>query len=139
MTRILSVLLVALTSTFIAGVCRSAEPPVFVAHEVTGQHKGAKEISIDYVLHVVNAGEKPLSDLTLSVVPSPLFPQGEKVLKVGALAPHQRADLPFQLKATTARSYEMLSREPLFIGGRYLDTDRKVIEFPAKSYPGGAR
>jgi hypothetical protein len=139
MTRILSVLLVVLTSTFFAGVSRGAEPPVFVAHEVTGQHKRAKEISIDYLLHVVNAGEKPLSDLTLSVVPSPLFPRGKVVLKVGALAPHQRADLTFQLKATTARNSETLSREPLFIGGRYLDTDRKVIEFPAKSYPGGVR
>jgi hypothetical protein len=137
MKKILAGVLVAVTATLWSGSGRAAEPPVTVTHEITGYLEGADGTTIDYLLHVTNPGEQPLSDLALTVLPSPQSLKKRMILNLGTLQPHQSAAVPMQVITDRARGKGAAARQPLFIAGKCLDSEGKLTEFPVASVPGG--
>lgn len=131
--------LIALAINIFAVPVFSAESPVIVSHTLTGYNKGSTSITLDYSLHVVNLGETPLADLSLSLVPIPPLVAKRTTVSVGYLGPHQSADVTLQIITPALLDAERFSHTPLFLAGRYLDVEGKTAEFPAKSKPGGSK
>jgi hypothetical protein len=139
MKKIIAVLLVAVTAALCTGSCRAAEAPVTVTHEITGYVEGADGVTIEYLLHVTNPGEQPLTDLALTVLPSLHSLKRRMVLNLGTLQPHESAAVPMQVITDRPRSKGAAARQPLFIAGKCLNWEGKVTEFPVASVPGGAQ
>ena len=132
-------LLIALTINIFAVFAFAAESPVILRHTLTGYNKGSTATILDYSLHVVNPGNTPIADLSLSLVSVPPLVAKSLTVSVGYLGPHQSTDLTLQIVTSALLDEERFSRIPLFWAGKYLDADGKPAEFPAKSKPGGGK
>lgn len=139
MKGLVAALTMALAIFALTGLARAADSPVILSHQVTGYEKGQQSVSISYTIQVVNPGTASLSDLTLTVIPSHVRATDTTTLAVGALPAKQAREMSLQLKGIPAIPKDYLSREPLFLSGKCIDGDGRVLEFPVTSYPGGAR
>jgi hypothetical protein len=131
--------LIALTITIFAHVAGAADPPVIVTHTLTGYSKGPSSVTLEYSLHVVNPGETPLADLTLSLVPRPPFVTTRTTVTVGFLGPKQSADMPMKLVTPLLLEKDHFSQKTLPWAGKGLNAEGKRVEFPVKSRPRGAK
>jgi hypothetical protein len=122
-----------------AGLACAANSPVIVTQTLTSYSAGGNLAALNYSIHVINPGDTPLANLTLSYVPLPSSPKGRAVLNVGNLGPHQSADLSLQLQAPARLGKDASSLKPLYWNGKYQDTQGQTIEFPAASIPGGVK
>lgn len=139
MNRALAGFLVMLTMNLVAGFTHAGEPRLVVGHSLTGYSKGATSVTLDYSLYIVNPGDTPLADLSLSLVPlPPLTAQGTTV-SVSYLGPQQSAQLFMQVVSPALLDEDRFSQRLLFWAGRYTDIEGKQVEFPVQSKPGGAR
>ncbi len=116
-----------------------AESRVTVSHTLTGFNMGTNTVTVDYSLHVVNNGEAPVVNLSLSLVPLPPFVANRTIVNVGYLGTRQSADVSLQLVTRAILSADRFSQQPLFLVGKYLDGEGKPAQFPVKSKPGGAK
>jgi hypothetical protein len=131
--------LIALTIN-VLGVFACAEgPPVILTHTLTGYSKGPTAVTLEYSMHVVNPGETAIGDLSLSLVPRLPFLTTRTTVNVSYLAPKQSTDLTVKLVTPLLLNQEQFSRSPLFWAGECLDAEGKLVEFPVKSGPGGAK
>ena len=139
MDRVLAGLLVMLAMNLAASFTHAGESPLIVGHSLTGYSKGTTSVTLDYSLFIVNPGDTPLADLSLSLVPlPPLTAQGTTV-SINYLGPKQSAQLFMQVVSPALLDEERFSQRPLFWAGRYTDMEGKLVEFPVQSKPGGAR
>ena len=69
MKWIVAAVLLVLAVGRTVGVAGGADSPVIVWHEVIGLDTGPNKMIVRYLLHVVNGTDRPLSGLTLAVVP----------------------------------------------------------------------
>jgi hypothetical protein len=131
--------LIALAITIFAYVACAAGPPVIVTHTLTGYSKGPAEVTLNYALHVVNPGQTPLADMTLSLVPRPPFITAGTTVNVGFLNPKQSADIQLRLMTPLLLDQAHFSQQPLSWAGECLNAEGKRVKFPVKSRPGGAK
>jgi len=139
MNRSITGLLIALFVLISAAFVFAAEPPVIVTHTLTGVSKGATTTTLAYSLHVINPGDAPLTDLSLSLVSRPPLVAKRTIVTVGSLGPHQSEDINLEVVARTVADPEKLAQKPLLWAGRCFDAAGKLIEFPVKSEAGGAK
>lgn len=114
-----------------------AVSPVSVSHTLTGYSKGSATVTLDYSLHVVNAGDNPLTNLSLSQIPLFPFANGAPPVTVDYLAPHQGFDVSFTVTTPILLGADRFTQTPLFWAGKCFDGEGKPLEFPVKSKPGG--
>lgn len=139
MDRALAGFMVMLAMNLGAGFTHAGEPRLVVGHSLTGYSKAASSVTLDYSLFIVNPGDTPLTDLSLSLVPlPPLTAQGTPA-SISYLGPKQSAQLFIQVVSPGLLDEERFSQRPLFWAGRYIDMEGKQVEFPVQSKPGGAR
>lgn len=131
--------LIALTVVLWSVIACAAGSPVVVTHNLTGFSQDATATTLEYSLHLLNPGEAPLSDLSLSLVPRRPFVTSRTTVDVSYLAPKQVADLTVKVVTPLLLEEEQFSRRPLFWAGKCLDAQGKLVEFPVKSKPGGAK
>ena len=139
MKRVFTGFLIALTMNLLAVFACAAEPPVIVTHTLTNYSEGPSSLTLDYSLHVENTGDTPLTDLSLSLVPRPPFVATTTVVDVGSLAPKQSTDVTVSLVSRFLLGEDHFQRLPLSWAGECLNAGGKLLEFPVKSRPGGAR
>ena len=130
---------IAVTLNILAGFACAAGPPVVVTHTLTSYSQGPTATSLEYSLHMVNPGETPISNLSLSLVPRPPFVTSGSTVDVSYLAPKQSTDLSVKLVTPLLLEEDQFSRKPLFWAGKCLNSQGKLVEFPIKSRPGGAK
>jgi hypothetical protein len=139
MKRMLAGLFIVLAMNLFAGVTHAAGPKLALDHTLTGYSKGATTVTLDYSLHIVNPGDTPLANLSLSLVPLPPLISQRTTVNVGYLGPHQSTYVSLQIVTPALLDADRFSRNPLSWAGKYLDVEGKQIEFPVQSKPGGAR
>ncbi len=139
MNRSFAGLFVLLAMLLPAASAWGGESRIVVTHTLTGYNMGTNTVTVDYSLHVVNNGEAPVVNLSLSLVPMPPFVGNRTMVNVGYLGARQSADVPLRLVTRTVLSAERFSQQPLFLVGKYLDGEGNPAQFPVKSKPGGAR
>jgi hypothetical protein len=130
-----------------ASLAYAVETPILMHHSLTGynklsgnnKHKGSKEITLDYSLHVENPGDTALDDLSLSLVLRPPFVAKKTIVNIGYLGPHQSADIKLRIATPMSLDPEKFARKPLSWAGKCLDAEGKLLEFPVKSRSGGAK
>ena len=140
-------LLIALVINVFAVLAFAAESPVILRHSLTGykkveghnKNKGSAVVTLDYSLHVENPGDTPLGDLSLYLVPRPPLVSKKTIVSVGYLGPHQSTDINLKVVTKMVLDQDNLSQKPLLWAGKCLDAEGKLIEFPVKSRPGGAK
>lgn len=131
--------LIALTINVLAVFACAAGPPVILTHTLTEYSKGPRAVTLVYSLHLANPGETPLSDLSLTLVPRPPFVTTRTTVNVTSLGPTQSADIEVKLVTPLLLDQEQFSRRPLSWAGKCLDAAGKLVEFPVKSSPRGAK
>ena len=131
--------LIAVTINISAVIACAADPPVSMTHDLTGYEKGPKSITLEYSLHLVNTGETPIGDLSLSLVPRLPFVTTSTSFDIGYLAPEQSADVTVKMVTPLSLDREQFSKRALYWAGECLDAEGKLVEFPLKSRPGGAK
>jgi len=139
MNRTFVGLFILLSMLLPAVLAYGAESPVVVIHTLTGYSKGADSVTLDYALHVVNAGKLPLSDVTLALVPSPQFGVQHTTVTVGSLRPRESVDLTVQLVTPIIHDQDRLSQNTLLWAGKYVNAQGNPVQFPLTSRPGGAK
>ncbi len=139
MKKTLRGLLIGLTINIGAVFASAAGPPIVVTHTLTSYSQGPTATSLEYSLHMVNPGETPISNLSLSLVPRPPFVTSGSTVDVGYLAPKQSTDLSVKLVTPLLLEEDQFARKPLFWAGKCLDSRGQLVEFPIKSRPGGAK
>lgn len=139
MKNYLTGLLTAIIINILAVLACAAGSPVTLTHTLTGYSKGTTAVTLDYSLHVVNPGHTAISDLSLSLVPRHPFVTTTATVNVSHLAPKESADLRVTLVTPLLLDKDNLSRRSLSWAGKGVTAEGKLIEFPVKSSPGGAR
>jgi hypothetical protein len=139
MKRALAELLILLAINLFASLTHAAPPQLVLDHTLTGYSKSATAVTLDYSLHVTNPGNTPLADLSLSLVPIPPLVAKGKTVSVGYLGPHQSAYVSLQIVTPALLDEDRFARIPIFWAGKYQDSEGKLVQFPAKSRPGGAK
>lgn len=139
MKRSFTALVISLTINMLAVFAYAAGPPIVVTHTLTGYSQGPTATTLEYSLHMVNHGETPVSALSLSLVSRPPFVSTTTTVEVTSLAPNQSTDLAIKLVTPLLLEEEQFARRTLLWAGKLLDAQGKLVEFPIKSRPGGAR
>lgn len=138
MKRILAGLLVMATVNLFGQVASGSGSPLIATHQVTKYEKGATSATVGYTLHLVNAGDTSISNITLAVIGSRQFAAKTVTLEAGTIAPKRSADLSFAIEAPLALPKGRLLGQPLYLIMKYRDSSGKTVDIPAKSNPGGA-
>jgi hypothetical protein len=122
-----------------SGLAWAAGPPVVLTHTMTGYSAGDHTAGLDISILVSNPGDVSLTDLELSLAPTPPFFKGWDTLEVSSLAPHQSARLSLHVEAPLSYDKNKVTVTPLHFTGKYKGADGKLRMFPAMSRPGGAK
>jgi len=121
------------------GLACASAPPIIVTHTLTQSSKNGSQTTLNFIVHVVNMGDDPITSLTLSLVPLPPLMPGQATLNVATLGPHQSMDIPLEVTATTSLEANKISHRALFWGGKCIDAQGTPVEFPVTSHHEGAQ
>jgi hypothetical protein len=114
-----------------------AAQPLIATHTLTDSTTDGKDFTLKVTLHLVNAGDTAVSNLTLSLVPISMVVSRQVKVTVGDLAPHASTDATVQLVTPRPVDAKAFSRTQLYWAATG-DADGARIEFPVTS-GGGAK
>lgn len=139
MKRAITGFLTALSIVVVA-VCAWAEgPPVEVKHTLTSYSKADRMVTLEYSVQVRNLAENPLPSLALTLIPRPPVVTTKSTVNLSTLAPRESTTFTVKFATRLLQDQAYFSKRPLLWAGKYQDEKGKLVEFPVKSKPGGAK
>jgi hypothetical protein len=116
-------------------VVQAVELPVTVSHELTSTFQGADSLTLNYTVHLANAGESGLTELSLSLVPLPPFTTRDLVLKLAYLGAGETADLEAELLAGQEPDVDAMALAQMTFSIKGTDDEGHPVSFRVTSFP----